>query len=61
MNQAEQGPCAATHKPSMNLRFVLRDGKRILQQMYYPVDWNTHEEVWRDVMLYDEETNKAIG
>lgn len=60
MNQFEQGPMAATHKASANIRFVLRDGKRILQQMFYPVDWNTHEEKWRDVELFDEQTNRLI-
>jgi len=35
----------------MNLRFVMRDGKRILQQMFLPNDWSTHDEEWRDVPL----------
>lgn len=50
-----------THRPSMNLRFVLRSipGQvmkvRILQQMMIPNDWNTHEEFWQDVPLVDEQ------
>lgn len=43
-----------SHKPSMNLRFVLRDGKRILQQQFYPEDWDTHNDVWRDIELREE-------
>ena len=52
---------AASHKPSINLRFVLRDGKRILQQMYYPNDWMKHAEEWRDIKLCDAETGHEIS
>ena len=44
----------ASHKPTMNLRFVLRDGKRILQQMFVPEDWNRFKEYWRDIELREE-------
>lgn len=50
MNQ-ESVAMTPSHKPSMNLRFVMRDGKRILQQMFLPNDWSTHDEEWRDVPL----------
>ncbi len=49
-----------SHKASMNLRFVLRDGKRILQQQFYPNNWDTHKEVWRDVELRDERPDDYI-
>ena len=61
---------AATHKPSMILRFVEREISepapehgpgfsryrriRVLQQMMVPEDWKTHEEFWQDVPLYTE-------
>ena len=54
-----------THKPSMNLRFVLRvlpgheQPSRILQQMFVPHDWNTHDEEWRDVPLAAEQQNEV--
>jgi hypothetical protein len=51
----------ATHSPGKNLRFVLRGGKRILQQMFYPNDWATHNEEWRDIELRDEESNLPIS
>lgn len=66
---------AATHKPSMSLRFVEREihepapelgpgvGRsrriRVLQQMKVPEDWNKHEEFWQDVPLYSE-TDVAV-
>ena len=56
----EQAPTVmgVSHRPSMNLRFVKRlvEGRelRILQQMFYPNDWNTHDEAWRDVPVHEE-------
>lgn len=42
-----------SHNPTMNLRFVSRNinGKevRILQQMMVPIDWDKHEEFWKDI------------
>ena len=52
-----------SHKPTMNLRFVERrvpvdrdiaKTVRILQQMFVPLDWATHDEEWRDVPLADD-------
>lgn len=49
----------ASHKASMNLRFVEReiDGRkiRILQQMFVPKDWSKPgaEEFWLDVPLHE--------
>lgn len=61
---------AATHKASMNLRFVERLVReeshlygpnvvtsrkvRVLQQMMVPHDWEKHDMFWQDVPLYDE-------
>ena len=59
----------ATHKASMNLRFVEREitepvpGRpelaqwrrmRVLQQMMVPHDWTKHEEFWQDVPCFNE-------
>ena len=48
-----------THTATMNLRFVRRfvsDEKvaLILQQMFVPKNWNTHEEFWQDVPIGEE-------
>lgn len=50
------GPMGATHSPSMNLRFVKRDERFILQQMFVPKNWNTHDEEWLDIPLHEEAT-----
>lgn len=51
---------AATHHPTVNLRFVMREGKRILQQLHCPYDWDKHKEEWRDVPL-DESPDQQDG
>lgn len=48
-----------THRPSMSLRFVRRmqplaeppRAVMILQQLFVPKDWKTHDEEWRDVLV----------
>ena len=47
----------STWKPTPHLRFVVRDGKRVLQQEWFRVVYDTtnilHKE-WRDVELVIE-------
>ena len=49
---------ASSHNPSMNLRFTMRDGQRVLQQQFLPNNWNTHKEIWRDVVLHEERVSE---
>lgn len=54
-NQEPVTAMSATHKPTVALRFILRDGKRILQQQYVPVsDWDSYDIEWRDVRLEEQ-------
>jgi len=55
--ELNENPETVSHKPSMNLRFVRKEGRLILQQMYIPEDWDTDPEigiVWRDVQIHED-------
>ena len=47
-----------THKPSTRLRFVRRSEegrvKLILQQHWFPIDWDEHTDYWADVPIEEE-------
>lgn len=43
-------------EPSAVLRFVERDGKRILQQKWFVSTLTSHESEWRDIPLESEVT-----
>lgn len=50
-----------------NLRFVLRDGKRVLQQIEVSKSYQSASgqqkihHIWKDVPLINEETGEPIG
>jgi len=39
----------------MNLRFIYKAGRFVLQQQYHPFDMDAHEQEWRDVKLDNPE------